>query len=105
MTKRLESWERSLVRSSVMPSLKYSWSGSLLRLTKGRTTREGLLGKGSAGACSEGIVAEGGGGRTEKCCTATTTPARSSTPASTRIALRLFVAEMLRATPFSCDRV
>src|SRR5262245_18024178 len=30
--------ERSVVRSSVMPSAKYSWSGSFDRLLKGRTT-------------------------------------------------------------------
>ena len=30
--------DRSVVRSSVMPSAKYCWSGSLLRLAKGSTT-------------------------------------------------------------------
>src|ERR1700730_1085454 len=30
--------DRSVVRSSVMPSAKYCWSGSLLRLVKGSTT-------------------------------------------------------------------
>src|SRR5215813_2577276 len=30
--------ERSVVRSSVSPSAKYSWSGSFDRLEKGRTT-------------------------------------------------------------------
>src|SRR5215469_12285666 len=30
--------DRSVVRSSVIPSAKYCWSGSLLRLTKGSTT-------------------------------------------------------------------
>src|SRR6266478_5675480 len=32
--------ERSVVRSSVIPSAKYSWSGSFDRLLKGRTTIE-----------------------------------------------------------------
>src|SRR6516165_2923349 len=32
------SLERSVVRSSVIPSAKYCWSGSLLRLTNGSTT-------------------------------------------------------------------
>src|SRR5262252_3654776 len=30
--------DRSVVRSSVIPSAKYCWSGSLLRLAKGNTT-------------------------------------------------------------------
>src|SRR5271166_4054431 len=30
--------DRSVVRSSVIPSTKYCWSGSLLRLAKGSTT-------------------------------------------------------------------
>src|SRR5882724_3845025 len=30
--------DRSVVRSSVIPSAKYCWPGSLLRLTKGNTT-------------------------------------------------------------------
>src|SRR6516165_9283432 len=32
--------DRSVVRSSVIPSAKYCWSGSLLRLVKGSTTIE-----------------------------------------------------------------
>src|SRR5215813_7623617 len=47
ITKRLEILERSLVRTSVRPSLKYSCSGSLLRGTKGRMVREGLSGSGN----------------------------------------------------------
>src|SRR6516165_11897660 len=34
------SRERLVVKSSVIPSAKYSWPGSLLRLTKGSTTIE-----------------------------------------------------------------
>ena len=30
--------DRSVVKSSVIPSAKYCWSGSLLRLVKGSTT-------------------------------------------------------------------
>ena len=48
MTNRLEILERSPVRTSVRPSLKYSWSGSLLMFTNGSTMMEGLSGKGSA---------------------------------------------------------
>src|SRR5689334_21924848 len=50
MTKRLEVLERSPVSTSVSPSLKYSWSGSLLMFTNGSTTSEGLSGNGSAGS-------------------------------------------------------
>jgi hypothetical protein len=38
MTNVPTSRDRSVVRSSVIPSAKYYWSGSLLRLAKGRTT-------------------------------------------------------------------
>src|SRR5262249_40480134 len=81
MTKRLEILERSPVRVSVRPSLKYSWSGSLLMLTKGRTTIEGLSGKGSAG-CTAVLRAESGGasGDREKYRTAPTVAARSMNP-------------------------
>src|SRR5712671_1477331 len=48
MTNKLEILERSPVSTSVRPSLKYSWSESLLILTKGRTMSEGLSGSGSA---------------------------------------------------------
>src|SRR4029077_14678993 len=36
--KLFEIRDRSVVKSSVIPSAKYCWSGSLLRLAKGRTT-------------------------------------------------------------------
>ena len=39
VTKKLpEIRDRSVVRSSVIPSTKYSWSGSFDRLANGRTT-------------------------------------------------------------------
>src|SRR3990172_8698232 len=41
MTKRLAIFERAGMMSSVIPSLKYSCSGSPLMLTNGRTASEG----------------------------------------------------------------
>jgi hypothetical protein len=38
ITNMSASRDRSVVRSSVIPSAKYCWSGSLLRLAKGNTT-------------------------------------------------------------------
>jgi len=38
ITKLCAMRDRSVVRSSVIPSAKYCWSGSLLRLAKGSTT-------------------------------------------------------------------
>src|SRR5262245_2033087 len=58
MTKRLVILERSPVRTSVRPSLKYSCSGSLLMLTKGNTTIEGLSGNGSATGAASVLSAE-----------------------------------------------
>ena len=40
-TKRLDIWERSVMMSSVIPSEKYSCSGSPLMLVKGRTAIDG----------------------------------------------------------------
>src|SRR5215472_16715276 len=40
ISKLPESRDRSVVRSSVIPSAKYSWSGSFDRLLKGSTTIE-----------------------------------------------------------------
>ena len=42
VTDKAESWDRSVIRSSVKPSLKYSCSGSRLRLSNGSTAIEGL---------------------------------------------------------------
>jgi len=40
MTKRPEIWDKSVIRASVGPSLKYSCFGSSLMLTKRRTSRQ-----------------------------------------------------------------
>jgi hypothetical protein len=54
--------DRSLVRSSVIPSAKYCWSGSLLRLVNGSTTidRRGATSgceiKAAAGAVGIGVA-------------------------------------------------
>ena len=42
MTNSPEMLESAVMRSSVIPSLKYSCSGSLLMLRKGSTAIEGL---------------------------------------------------------------
>ena len=42
-------FERAVIISSVIPSLKYSCSGSPLRLSKARTAIEGLSGSGRGG--------------------------------------------------------
>ena len=49
MTNRPGSRERSVIRSSVIPSLKYSCSLSPLILVSGSTAIDGLSGKVSAG--------------------------------------------------------
>jgi hypothetical protein len=48
MTKREEVPERAVVRSSVIPSAKYSCSGSPLMFAKGNTTIEGRSGRAGA---------------------------------------------------------
>src|ERR1043166_5222565 len=88
MTKRLGILDRSEVMSSVMPSLKYSCSGSLLRLTNGNTAIEGLSGKGRVEGWGGGILAEGAGRRTERYCTPTMNPPRSTMPIPARAAGR-----------------
>src|SRR5215467_3437676 len=40
ITKLPEIRDRSVVRSSVIPSAKYSWSGSLDRFSNGNTTKD-----------------------------------------------------------------
>ena len=54
-TNNPDTFERSVMRSSVMPSEKYPCSGSPLRLSKGKTAIDGLSGmvSGSLVACSE----------------------------------------------------
>src|SRR5690349_5386739 len=49
ITNRAEILERSVIKSSVMPSAKFSCSGSLDMLVKGNTAIEGLFGSGSCG--------------------------------------------------------
>ncbi len=66
------------MRSSVMPSLKYSCSRSPLMLVSGNTAIEGLSGNGRAGLCAGGIDAVGGRG--EKCRVSTTNAALSASP-------------------------
>src|SRR5216684_6036753 len=82
MTNRSGSLERAVVKSSVMPSLKYSCCGSSLMLAKGNTAMEGLSGNGRAGTCAGGMDAEGVGGRKERCWTSTTVPTMITSPAS-----------------------
>src|SRR6516165_3256007 len=50
----LGSRDRSVVRSSVMPSAKYCWLGSLLRLAKGSTT----IDRRGATSCGADTVAD-----------------------------------------------
>jgi hypothetical protein len=49
--------DRSVVRSSVMPSARYCWSGSLLRLPKGSTTIDK---RGVTRGCNPDVVGTGG---------------------------------------------
>ena len=46
----LRFFERFMIRSSVMPSAKYSWSASALKLLNGRTTIDGRTGSSNGGA-------------------------------------------------------
>src|SRR2546423_906484 len=52
MTNRAEILERSVIRSSVMPSLKYSCSASPLILVKGSTAIDGFCGTAVSRAAS-----------------------------------------------------
>src|SRR5690349_433976 len=88
MTNRLDMRERPLVRSSVMPSLKYSCFGSSLIFVKGSTMIEGLSGRGSI--CGAAVL------RTEswvlsedreRYCMATISPTRTISPPSTKLRL------------------
>jgi hypothetical protein len=79
-----------VVKSSVMPSLKYSWSRSPVMLVKGRTAIEGWSGKARVGVWAGGMDADGVGGRSERCCTTTTVAALIATPAIEKIPRRVF---------------
>src|SRR6266851_485979 len=65
MTNRPGKRESAVIMSSVMPSLKYSWSRSPLMLAKGSTAIEGLSGNVRAGLCG-GIDAVVLGERSER---------------------------------------
>src|SRR4030095_16384844 len=105
MTNKLEILERSPVSTSVRPSLKYSWSGSLLMLTKGRTTMEDLSGSGSA-AWGLGIGGWVLGVGKKKYWVATTVPAMSNrltaatTPFRGAMPIRRCCVGALLAAPF-----
>src|SRR5712692_7227439 len=88
MTNRFGTLEREVIKSSVMPSLKYSCSRSPLTLTKGSTAIEGMLGNGSAVGCDGAI--DGTGGRSEKYCTNTITAAMSASTASENTPRRIY---------------
>jgi hypothetical protein len=45
MTKSPETFDNAVIRSSVTPSLKYSWAGSWLRFVNGSTATDGLSGR------------------------------------------------------------
>src|SRR5579864_7889590 len=98
MTKRFGSLEREVIRSSVMPSLKYSWSRSPLMLVKGNTAIEGLSGNGRAGSCAGGMDADGVGGRKERCSTNMMVAAIIASPAIEKMPRRTYFG----ATPFIC---
>src|SRR5712692_4122953 len=98
MTKRSGSLESAVVRSSVMPSLKYSCSRSPLMLVKGSTAIEGMLGKARAGGCDGGMEADGVGGRKERCCTNMMVAAIIASPAIEKMPRRTY----FRATPCVC---
>ena len=72
------SLERSVMRSSVIPSLKYSCSGSPLMLTNGSTAMDGLSGSASAAVLWPGASAIGHDGRRKSRQLATPPPRRSS---------------------------
>src|SRR5210317_693651 len=63
MTKRDEILDRPVIICSVIPSLKYSCSGSPLRLLNGSTAMEGLSGRGNAIFSTEATSVGAGEGR------------------------------------------
>src|ERR1700732_802443 len=90
MTNRSGILKSAVVKSSVMPSLKYSWSRSPLMLVKGNTAIEGLSGNGRAGGCAGGMDADGLGGRRERCCTNMMVAAIIASPATEKMPRRTY---------------
>src|SRR5207245_4948712 len=88
MTKRSGILEREVIKSSVMPSLKYSCSRSPLMLVNGNTAIEGLSGKVSAGLGGGGIDSCVCGGLSETGCTRKIVPTVIATPESEKTARR-----------------
>src|SRR6516164_5161083 len=84
--------DRSVVKSSAIPSAKYCWSGSLLRLPKGSTTIDMC---GAARGCATDVAAATPGveagfaaGHSHHAPTATTSTAAAIVAIATRAALR-----------------
>src|ERR1051326_2526752 len=59
MTNSPDTLERSVIKSSVMPSVKYSWPVSLDMLANGSTAIDGLSGRGSAIFATEATSTDG----------------------------------------------
>jgi hypothetical protein len=53
--RKLEVRESAVMMSSVGPSLEYSWSGSRLRFSKGKTATTGPVGRARRGS-SSGLI-------------------------------------------------
>src|SRR5216683_4819073 len=85
MTNKSGSLERDVMRSSVMPSLKYSCSRSSLMLVKGNTAIEGLPGNGRAGFCAGGLDLETNGGTNDRCGASKTAATNSASPTGNKI--------------------
>ena len=60
MMNRPETFERSVIRSSVMPSLKYSCSASPLMFMNGSTAIDGLAGTGSEPSARGALASRSG---------------------------------------------
>src|SRR5713226_2315087 len=91
MTNKPGNLEREVIRSSVMPSLKYSCCGSPLMLVKGRTAIDGTLGSGKAGCWVGGIDAVVVGGRRERYCTNMMVAAIIASPAIEKMPRRTYL--------------
>jgi len=58
MTNNQGERDNAVIMSSVMPSEKYSCSGSPLILIKGKTAMEGLSGSGKSACCSDANLSD-----------------------------------------------